>query len=128
MSEILTNLYLGDINTAENNANKDIIIINCAKEIENTIFDYKINLSDGKNGADFNEEIEKIVKIIDNHMQNNKIVLVHCMVGASRSASVVIYYLMKYHNFTFDNALRHVKEKRPIVNINKWFYNWFTKK
>lgn len=61
-------------------------------------------------------------------MKNNKIVLVHCMAGASRSASVIIYYLIKYHNFSFDHALTHVKEKRPIVNINKWFYNWFMKK
>ena len=53
MSEILTNLYLGDINTAENNANKDIIIINCAKEIENTRFDYKI---------DFSKRITKLYK------------------------------------------------------------------
>jgi protein-tyrosine phosphatase len=124
MSEILTNLYLGDINTAENNAGKNIIIINCAKEIESTQYDYKINLFDGSNGNDFEDEIEKAVKIIDEHMTNDKILLVHCMAGVSRSATVVIYYLMKYHNFTFDSALTHVKDKRPIVNINKWFYNW----
>jgi len=128
MSQILTNLYLGDINTAEQNVDKNIIIINCAIEINSTRYDYKINLYDGKNNDDFDEEIDKVVKIIDEHMNNNKIVLVHCMAGASRSASVIIYYLMKHHKFTFDGALTHVKGKRPIVNINKWFYNWFMKK
>ncbi|KAK2590028.1 hypothetical protein QQS21_012294 [Conoideocrella luteorostrata] len=39
-------------------------------------------------------------------------VLVHCREGISRSASIVIAYLMRKHNMSLDEALAGVKEKR----------------
>lgn len=48
-------------------------------------------------------------------------VLVHCTAGVSRSASVVIYYLMKEKNMTYDDALYYVRNKRPVVNPNRSF-------
>lgn len=126
MSEILDNLWLGDVDVAKNNSTKDIIIVNCATELTETRFDYKIDLFDGVNELNtFNDNIEKTVDYINEKMNANKIVLVHCMAGASRSATVIIYYLMKYNKMTFSNAYNYVKQKRSIVNINKWFYKWF---
>jgi protein-tyrosine phosphatase len=125
MTEILNNLWLGDIDNAKSNSERNIIIVNCAKEISNTRYDYKIELLDGPNElSSFNENIEKVADYINQKIKNNKIILVHCMAGASRSASVVIYYLMKHNNMSFIEAHNFVKNKRPIVNINKWFYKW----
>jgi protein-tyrosine phosphatase len=127
MSQIFENLYLGDIDTAKQNQEKEIKIINCAKEITDTRFDYKIDLYDGKNDLNFTQEMDNVVKVIDDFLSSDKIVLVHCSAGVSRSASVVIYYLIKYKNYKFSNALIYVQSKRPSININRWFYNWFLK-
>lgn len=43
-------------------------------------------------------------------------VLVHCMAGVSRSASLVIAYLMKSRNIGFNEAFGLVKSKRKIVS------------
>lgn len=53
-------------------------------------------------------------------MEGSK-VLVHCKMGISRSASVVIAYAMKAYNMEFDQAIRHVREKRNCIKPNKNF-------
>lgn len=50
-------------------------------------------------------------------------VLVHCKMGISRSASVVIAYAMKAYGWTFNEALDHVKHNRNCVKPNKNFLN-----
>ncbi|XP_036406330.1 dual specificity protein phosphatase 13-like [Megalops cyprinoides] len=41
-------------------------------------------------------------------------IFVHCAVGVSRSASLVLAYLMIYHHYTLVDAIRKVKENRWI--------------
>ncbi|KAK3681611.1 protein-tyrosine phosphatase-like protein [Podospora appendiculata] len=41
-------------------------------------------------------------------------VLIHCEMGVSRSATALIAYLMRTHQWSFDTALGFVKEKRKI--------------
>lgn len=53
-------------------------------------------------------------------MEGSK-VLVHCKMGISRSASVVIAYAMKAYNWDFGQAIKHVKEKRNCIKPNKSF-------
>ena len=48
-------------------------------------------------------------------------VLVHCAAGKSRSATVVIYYLMKRFGMSFDEAYRHVQDIRPEIGLNRGF-------
>jgi len=49
-------------------------------------------------------------------------VLVHCAAGRSRSASIVIAYLMKYEHMTLRRAYLHLKSRRPIVRPNLGFF------
>jgi len=58
---------------------------------------------------------------IDEAISNNSGVYVHCMAGASRSATIVASYLIKTHNITTNHALRILKGKRAIVNPNPGF-------
>ncbi|XP_044752831.1 dual specificity protein phosphatase MPK-4 [Coccinella septempunctata] len=48
-------------------------------------------------------------------------VLVHCYFGVSRSATVVIAYVMKTYNLTYVDAFQRVKLKRSIVYPNHGF-------
>ena len=47
--------------------------------------------------------------------------LVHCAMGISRSASMVLAYLMKYYGYSLNNALSLARSKRPIINPNTGF-------
>eukprot|EP00127_Corallochytrium_limacisporum_P007271 Clim_evm12s246 gene=Clim_evmTU12s246 len=48
-------------------------------------------------------------------------VLVHCVAGISRSASVVIAYVMVRHKCSLKDAYQHVKDRRSIVSPNPSF-------
>lgn len=47
--------------------------------------------------------------------------LVHCKMGVSRSASVVIAYAMKAYNWDFKEAFEYVKQKRSCIKPNSSF-------
>lgn len=49
-------------------------------------------------------------------------VMVHCMAGRSRSAALVIVYLMRSLHMTLNDAFSSVKKKRPIVFPNCGFW------
>ncbi|XP_012580454.1 PREDICTED: dual specificity protein phosphatase 26 isoform X2 [Condylura cristata] len=42
-------------------------------------------------------------------------ILVHCAVGVSRSATLVLAYLMLYHHLTLVQAIKKVKDQRGII-------------
>ena len=48
-------------------------------------------------------------------------VLVHCGFGVSRSASLVIMFLMKQWNVSYDEAYDYVKACREIIEPNEGF-------
>ena len=52
---------------------------------------------------------------------NNNKVLVHCNAGVSRSATMIIAYLMKYHKMTYNQALETVRKNRPSAQPNRGF-------
>ncbi|KAM8851478.1 dual specificity phosphatase 29-like isoform 1-T2 [Synchiropus picturatus] len=47
-------------------------------------------------------------------LPENKI-LVHCVMGRSRSATLVLAYLMMKHNLTVVDAIEHVRQRRCIL-------------
>lgn len=58
---------------------------------------------------------------ISSAISSGGIVLVHCLAGVSRSASVVIAYVMKDLGITYAAARTHVCRARPIVDPNSGF-------
>jgi protein-tyrosine phosphatase len=53
--------------------------------------------------------------------QKNERVFVHCIIGKSRSAAVVIAYLMQHHKMSLKAAYEHVKQQRSIIQPNDGF-------
>lgn len=62
-----------------------------------------------------------VVNLILNFRQEGSKVLVHCKMGVSRSASVVIAYAMKAYNWPFKKAFDYVQSKRTCIKPNKHF-------
>ena len=58
---------------------------------------------------------------IDNCVKNNGKVLVHCMYGVSRSATIVCAYLIKTLHIDTLTAYKLLKDKRDIVHPNEGF-------
>ena len=71
--------------------------------------------------VDISEYFEETYNFIHKCIMNNGVILVHCLEGISRSASIVISYLMKKNKISLDKALQFVKQKRPVVDPNSGF-------
>jgi len=129
ISEILPQLFLGPVQhprekTAEFiNLNIDIII-NCCDDYTHKhsdtyiIENYPIN--DGFD-ATISDFLDPIAESINQHMCHNKRVYVHCIQGRSRSVSILIYYLIKFKNMSFDEAFEKIQKNRPIILPNPNF-------
>lgn len=102
------------------------LIINVTNEISNyypQYFQYK-NIPIKDNNKDsiqpyLNNIYENIVEYRNNNP--NKKILIHCFMGASRSVSVMTFYIMKkgmldQKPINFDEALEIIKTKRDIAN------------
>jgi protein-tyrosine phosphatase len=52
----------------------------------------------------------------------NEVVYVHCQSGISRSATVVIAYIMKHHGLSLMDSYKLVFDARPVINPNDGFF------
>lgn len=72
------------------------------------------------NDASLKDYYETFYEIIENSEGN---VLVHCFAGKSRSAALVLYYLIRKYGWSIEHCLNIIKIKRPAININVTFMN-----
>ncbi|XP_021698112.1 protein phosphatase Slingshot isoform X1 [Aedes aegypti] len=127
-TEIFDHVYLGSewnaSNLEELQRNGVRHILNVTREIDNFfpgMFDYlNVRVYDDEK-TDLLKHWDNTFKYISRAKMEGSKVLVHCKMGISRSASVVIAYAMKANNWDFNKALRHVKEKRNCIKPNKNF-------
>lgn len=128
MSLITEGLYLGDHRNATSmrwlKQHNISHIVNCAKEHHEYFpgeFVYlSLHLDDSEDQVLYHV-LEQSHNFIKDALDNGGSVLVHCHAGISRSASVVIYYLMKTSNNEYDRIYFFVKSRRAQVNPNKGF-------
>ena len=125
-THIIDNIYLGSaFNAASHRTLKNLdikVIINISNELSKYYCDYPKNeftyhqytvYDDNKCSID--SVLEKAYEAIMKYDKKTNI-LIHCFMGASRSVSVVAYYLMQHKKFTLGAALKFIKEKRPSIN------------
>jgi protein phosphatase slingshot len=65
--------------------------------------------------------LDECVDFIHRAIADGGNILVHCLAGVSRSATVVAAYLMKVDGLGLEEALKHIRRKRPLVNPNPGF-------
>ena len=129
-THIVDNIYLGSAyNAASYDKLKELdikVIMNATMEISDYYPDEFVYLRYGlydNNKHRIKKYLEKSFNDIIKHQKETPgNILIHCFMGASRSASIVIYYLMrtkKHDNgvsFTFDDAVTFLRDKRITVN------------
>ena len=97
-------------------------ILVCGNELEcvfpNKFKYFKIDLNDYIESSIL-PYIDKCIQFI-NENKSEKI-FVHCNAGVSRSPSIIIAYLIKSFNYTFNEAYNFVKNKRSIIKPNDKF-------
>lgn len=122
-THVIDNLYLG---SAFNAADREWLreksigcIVNVTTEIsefypdEFTYYRYRV---DDLLGSRIGNYYDSFLDICDQHSDQN--ILVHCFAGRSRSASLIVYYLIKRHDMSILDAISFLRQRRPIVNLN----------
>jgi hypothetical protein len=74
-----------------------------------------------KNDVNITEYIPDFLKFLDECFAENRIVYVHCMMGISRSVSLVIAYIMQKQKIKFNDAYKFVKDRRSQADPNFGF-------
>eukprot|EP00092_Neocalanus_flemingeri_P021645 GFUD01023478.1.p1 GENE.GFUD01023478.1~~GFUD01023478.1.p1 ORF type:complete len:217 (+),score=79.97 GFUD01023478.1:89-739(+) len=131
--EVFPNLLIGNKAAAEDidflTMKKISHVINLAAESSTKFIvtpdrealdDKKIKLTETKSLQKFSMFFDNLGELIEKSILDGDRVMVNCWQGASRSATVVLAYLIRYQGMTVEVALRKVKEKRDIRPNNSF--------
>eukprot|EP00759_Apiculatamorpha_spiralis_P013896 PhF_6_TR20625/c0_g1_i1/m.29720 len=127
MTHIIDHIYLGSAKDADlsNLAHHEITyVLNVAKEVtpidHPTLTVRHLTLQDDSH-ENLEIHVDDAVAFMDSAAANGTKILVHCRKGISRSAALVIAYLMRKKDWTFETALEYVKARRGVVSPNLGF-------
>lgn len=125
---ILPNLYLGNLSSSyHRNDLKKIGVTHILTAVTGIVpayptdFEYKtVDLCDT-----ITTNIQKYFNLcnqfIDYAITNQGVVFIHCICGVSRSATIVIAYLMYKYQYSREVAIKYVQNCRQCVNPNHYF-------
>ncbi len=117
-----------------NNAIKTIVSISDEKKPEKILKRYRENgiahysyTIDDEPDQDISSILEQSYENISDGLTRGN-VLVHCRAGISRSASAVLYYLVKSRNcLDLMDAVKYLKRRRPCISPNHGFIKTLVK-
>jgi protein-tyrosine phosphatase len=108
-SEIVTNLFVGDLQDAQEFAGA---IINVLPDVPECEPPHAVHMPFLKDGID---SMERTAALIDDSLARGLRVLVHCEEGCERAPLVVAWFLKTRRGMTLDEAYALLKLKRPLV-------------
>lgn len=125
--EVVTGLYISSANVARNKALLQklkithVLTVAGINPVYPNDFTYKIvNVLDSSD-TNLVPLFDECHKFIDQGLTSGGGVLVHCAAGISRSATVIISYLMKSRKMKFEQAYEFLKARRQIICPNRAF-------
>ncbi|KAK7493217.1 hypothetical protein BaRGS_00015554 [Batillaria attramentaria] len=128
VGEILPGLIMGSQDVAHNMELLDKFkvthILNVASHVENIYPEKFTYLSmDLRDLPDFpiSKAFPEAIEFIDKAIKSGGCVLVHCNAGISRSATIVLAYLMKAKGLSLNDAFTYLRSKRPSSFPNSGF-------
>ena len=95
-------------------------VLTCALELDPILEEGKKLPIEDDLGFDIRPFLVEGVRFLD-EASGKRRVYVHCAAGVSRSASVVVAYVMWRDRMGLDEALQWVKKRRPCVQPNEAF-------
>eukprot|EP01080_Neovahlkampfia_damariscottae_P006271 gene6271-10278_t len=126
--EVYPNLFIGSIHCANNHEelkkqNITHILTMCFEElpIKSEGITYYEELIHDAHNFDISKVFPNCFEIIDKIREKNEKVLVHCMLGISRSGSICIGYVMKEEKTNFLETWRKLKSIRSVIHPNEMF-------
>ena len=124
-------LYLGGIKSINSQTLEKLgitHILNVAKEVELNVVKLKnknIKILEipaiDTNSYNIREDFERAFRFIESARMSQGKIIVHCARGISRSATIIMAYLMFRHGMSMMNSYSYVKLLRPVVNPNQSF-------
>ena len=124
-TEIISGLWLSGISSVSNRQalhenNIEMIISAVLGSSANFPYDFNYERADLRDTEDEDiiTDFYRLVPIIHNELTNKRGVLVSCIFGRSRSASLLAAYLIKHRDMSAEEALQFIKSKRSQIDPN----------
>lgn len=118
--KICDRVFLGDLHCARNKhallhlGVRHVLTVATFRPFYPHVFEYKVVDVEDQDGEDLLCHFEACVEFIDRGVEKGG-VFVHCRAGVSRSATVMIAYVMKKFKLSFKEAMDYVQERRPRI-------------
>jgi hypothetical protein len=115
LCEIIENLYIANYYGATVSP-KNCYIVNCTANLP-MVREQGIQFNLDENGTPESiqrmlDALHEAVPKIQHQISYNVPVVVYCHSGLQRSPTIVAGYLMKYHEYTLDDAVEFIKSKK----------------
>jgi len=124
-NEIIDRIWLGDYHASQDEtflrSHHIDVVFNCTKDLPFKMvapIQYRVPLDDNL------EEVEirnaglwsyEIAYTIMKHWKAGDRILIHCMAGRQRSACSLAMFLILKNQWTTEQAIRSIREKRPVA-------------
>jgi protein-tyrosine phosphatase len=99
-------------------------IITAARDVKlaypcGSVKDYLFIAAEDKESYSISAHFDEVYDFIE-RVRSHGNVLIHCILGVSRSASLALAYLIRKYSYSLDQALTQVRRKRPIVFLHSY--------
>jgi protein-tyrosine phosphatase len=138
--EVVPGVWLGDARDAMDivalEDNKISCVVNCAEKHTLTYEGYYpdgwsylgLACDDAANYDILGIHLDEFVAFMDECVANKKNVLVHCVAGINRSATLLIAYMVRRCGMCLKDAIAVCHAKRPIILTNETFVMYLIEK
>lgn len=124
VGQVLENLWIGDRYIAGDpewlEQHNIEVVVNCTAELPRgprTPPELHLPLEDGEAPAQLTALLRGLAQRLGEYKHKN--ILIHCSAGVSRSATVVLTYLMLVQGLTYSAALRFLQTRWPQANPDR---------